>query len=133
MKGWDYDLDNLPDLVIIEGQNASGKTVMLQRIIHRIGPEFDIRYIRVSELGLWRKGDNTRISTIKRIKIRLLSILDSLDNGNLAVFIDDTGLLTDSEFKKICAKLKGLYKKWRIHRAVITRLKSKEFKVRSFE
>ena len=98
MNGWTYNLDKLPDFAIIKGPNASGKTVLLDRIAAANKNHALIVRINASKLRS-DKGDNFASEII----------WCSAGGGNTKpiLLIDDTGTLGTKEMKELCKWLKN--------------------------
>jgi ABC-type cobalamin/Fe3+-siderophores transport system ATPase subunit len=98
MNGWSYDIKILPDIAIIKGPNASGKTVLLDRIAaaHKNYPL--VVRINASKLRP-AEGDN--------IASEIIRCSGGSCNTNSILLIDDTYTLGTKEMKELCKWLKN--------------------------
>ncbi len=97
MNGWSYDLKRLPDLAIIEGPNASGKTVLLDRIAAANKNYPIVVRINASKL-IPSKGEN--------IADEIIWSSGGGHNSKPILLIDDTAIIGTKEMKELCEWLK---------------------------
>jgi predicted AAA+ superfamily ATPase len=126
--GLDYDLSKVPDLAVISGSNATGKTLLLNRIASAVKNKAkltkityldiaDLKYVKMS----WKEKRDTY----------LLAKLDGLKGKGNIVLLDDIG--NDAVyFKFLTSKLKELHTKGKMAKGIITQHSTTDFKVMTF-
>ena len=127
MNGWTYNLDKLPDLAIISGPNASGKTTLPDRVAEASTDMCILQRINASRL----MPDNGEGKTGE--------IIGSIGGTNRSlpiILVDEAGPISENEMAKVYARLKDAYTRRRhvgkVAKAHITRLGDK-FEIREIK
>jgi ABC-type cobalamin/Fe3+-siderophores transport system ATPase subunit len=131
-KGLDYDLSEVPDLAVISGRNATGKTLLLDRLASNVKGRAKPIRINHSSLHDLNSKKYAYMTYRGRAHAYISDKLTGLKGKGRIVLIDDVSpILTDKEFHSIASRLKELHSKGIIARAAITLSDGGGFKVRA--
>lgn len=126
MDGWKFDLRKLPNLAIVYGPNASGKTALINRASEGAGST--IIYINQSLLKAITLDGHS--SAGQAAQDYVLRVLDRSGTKSTIFLIDDTCVFGSKEIRRLCTKLRELRRQHRVRKAFITRL-GERFRVKA--